>query len=169
MRLRREKGWTQDQLALTLGISKRTLSNWENGYWLPPFRQRVHVVLTLRDAPPEYVLEFADALGVSVDPTVAPLLQPYRDALDPPPAPPSVPPPAPVAPRVPVDPERLRAAMDAIVRDAADGMNVPANDLRAALSRAVSAGAEIGATLEELGQAVVVKGKPQAPAPQALT
>ncbi len=53
IRLRSELGWTQETLAQELSVSPRTLSNWENGYWLPPFRQRIHIVVALRDAPPE--------------------------------------------------------------------------------------------------------------------
>jgi len=164
MRLRAEKKWTQDDLARVLRISKRTVCNWENGYWLPPFKQRVHVVVALHAMPPEYVLTIADGLGVSVDPAVAPLLQPHRDALaalddDSPPAPP----PAPPRPRPP--PEAVRSAIDVIVRDAADGMNVLANDLRATLGRALAACAELGGTLEDAQAAVVVKAKPPKASP----
>jgi transcriptional regulator with XRE-family HTH domain len=49
MRLRDELGWTQEALAVKLGVTARTLSNWENGYWLPPLKQRLHVLLALRD------------------------------------------------------------------------------------------------------------------------
>jgi transcriptional regulator with XRE-family HTH domain len=162
MRLRHEHGWTQPQLARKLGISKRTLSHWENGHWFPPHKQRLDVVLSLHDVPPEYVLEIADGLGVSLNPRVAPLLQPYRDALDgpdesedavtvvaaPPPAEP---------PRPRPTPEQLRTAVDAVVRDAADGMNVLTNDLRAAIDRALAASAELGGTLEETREAVAVR------------
>jgi transcriptional regulator with XRE-family HTH domain len=171
--LRGHNEWTQPQLAAKLGVSKRTLSNWECGYWLPPFKQRLHVVLALRDVPPEHVLEIADGLGVSVDPAVTPFLQPFRDALNPPPvveavapvAPPSLPPPEPPPaepPRPRVDAQQLREAMDSVVRDAADGMNVAANDLRAALGRAIATCGELGGTLEEMQEAVVVKGKGRA-------
>src|ERR1700721_2360489 len=66
-RLRRAQDWTQSQLGAHLGVSVRTLTNWECGYWLPHFKQRLHVVLSLRDVPPAHVLEVADALGVSGD------------------------------------------------------------------------------------------------------
>ncbi|MGO8999919.1 MAG: helix-turn-helix domain-containing protein [Polyangiaceae bacterium] len=157
MRLRREHEWTQLALASKLGVSVRTLSNWECGYWLPPFKQRLHVVLSLRDAPPEHVLEIAHGLGVSVDPAVAPFLKPFKDALDPPPVANAGPAAAPQRP--PVNPEHLRNAMTAVVRDAADAMNVPANELRTALGRALAACGELGGTLEELRDAVTVKGK----------
>jgi hypothetical protein len=157
MRFRDEVKWTQDDLGARLGVSRRTVSNWENGYWLPPFKQRLHVVLALRDAPPGFVLTIADALGVSVDPAVAPLLQPFRDALDPPaPVAPPLPPPPPEPPRVRPEPAHLRAAVDAVVRDAADAMNVAANELRAAVGRALAACAELGATVEETQAAVAV-------------
>jgi transcriptional regulator with XRE-family HTH domain len=151
-------------LAAKLGVSKRTLSNWECGYWLPPFKQRLHVVLSLRDVPAEYVLEIADGLAVSVDPAVAPFLQPFRDALDGPKRVAAEPPPAltpepPPPPRPRTDPRVLRSAMDAVVRDTADAMNVSANELRAAVGRSLAACAEIGGTLEEMREAVAVRGK----------
>jgi transcriptional regulator with XRE-family HTH domain len=161
LRLRRDHKWTQPQLAGMLGVSKRTLSHWECGHWLPPFKQRLHVVLSLRNVPPEYVLEIADGLGVSVDPAVAPFLQPYKDALDPPVVEPAPVPPPPPAPRPPVDPEALRNAMDAVMRDTADGLNVLANDLRAAVGRALATCGAMGGTLEEMQEAVTVKAKPK--------
>jgi transcriptional regulator with XRE-family HTH domain len=162
--VRTGNAWTQEQLAARLGVSKRTLSNWECGYWLPPHKQRLHLVLALRDQAPEHVLEVADGLGVSVDPATVPFLQPYRDALAPPPPEPP-PPPAPVVlpqppPRVPTDPELLRKAMDAVLRDAADAMNVATNELRAAVARAITGCAELGGTLEEMRDAVAVRPKP---------
>jgi len=160
MRLRRELDWTQSVLAAKLRVSKRTVSNWECGYWLPPFKQRLHVLFSLRDAPAEYVIEIADGLGVSADPSVGTFLQPYRDALDGAPpadvAPSPEPEPEP-PPRVPVDPVRLREAIDALVRDAADAMNVPANELREAVGRVAEACAGLGGTLEEMRDAVAVK------------
>jgi transcriptional regulator with XRE-family HTH domain len=163
LELRAEKEWNQAQLAAILGVSKRTLSNWECGYWLPPAKQRLHVVLALRDTPPEYVLGIADALGVSQDPAVAKFLQPFEDELDgvtpaPPPPPPVLPP-----PRVPPDPVHLRRAFDAAIRDAADAMNVPANDLRTAVVRALALGKELGATIDEIQEALAVKGEPTRP------
>ena len=164
-RLREELGLTQASLAERLGVSDRTLSHWESGHWLPPSRQRVHVVLSMRDMPPEYVLEVADGLGVSADPAVTPLLQPFRDALDPPPpilaAPlPVAPPPPPLPPpRAPTDAVALRRTLDGVVRDRADAMNIAANDLRAAVGAALAAAVEIGATLEETRGAVEVRGK----------
>jgi transcriptional regulator with XRE-family HTH domain len=161
MRLRRELGWTQNDLAALLAISKRTLSNWECGYWLPPYKQRLHIVLSLRTAPPEYVLEVADALGVSVNPATVPFLQPYRDAVYPPPEP-VVPVVAAVSappPRAPLDPAHLRKAVDAVVHEVADGMNVAANELRAGIGRALATCAELGATLDEMRDAVAVRTK----------
>jgi hypothetical protein len=112
--------------------------------------------------PPEYVLNVADALGVSVDPLVAPLLQRYKDALygpegsDEPVTPAAVvPPPEPPRPRP--DPAQLRVALDAVVYGAADAMNVTANDLRAAIDRALAASEALGGTLEDTRGAVAVK------------
>ncbi|HEY2513197.1 MAG TPA: helix-turn-helix transcriptional regulator [Polyangiaceae bacterium] len=161
-RLRGEVKFNQDTLACRLGISKRTLSYWENGYWLPPFKQRLHVVVALREMPPQYVVEIAEALGVASDPAVATMLQPFRDALDEEDAEPVVaPPPLPAAPPPPPRPSEaeVRAAIDPIVREAADAMNVAANDLRAVLGHALGAAAEIGATLKDVQGAVVVRKK----------
>jgi len=141
-----------------LGVSVRTLTNWECGYWLPHFKQRLHIVLSLRDVPPEHVLEVADALGVSGDPLVAPLLQRFKDALDPPVeetaavAPPLVASPEP-APR-PTQAE-LRAAVDPIVLDAANTLDARPNDVRAVVARVVAACVGMGATLNELGGTVM--------------
>lgn len=162
IQLRNEKKWNQAELAAILGVSKRTLSNWECGYWLPPVKQRLHVVLALRNTPPEYVLDIADALGVSHDPAVATFLKPFEDKLDGvTPAPPAVPPP----PRVPLDPARLRSAFDAVIRDAADAMNVSANDLRAAVARALALGSELAATIDEMQEALTVRVKGKASPP----
>jgi transcriptional regulator with XRE-family HTH domain len=160
LRLRAEKKWTQGQLGAKLGVSKRTLSHWECGHWLPPFKQRVHLVLSLHELPPEHVLEIADGLGVSLHPAVEPLLKPYRDALygeseDESPPPVAAPPPEPPPPRP--SPEQVRAALDAVVRDAADGMNVLANDLRATIDRALAASEALGGTLADTREALVVR------------
>jgi transcriptional regulator with XRE-family HTH domain len=164
-RLRADREWNQSQLAGRLGISVRTLSHWECGHWFPPLKQRLDVVLKLHDMPPEHVLEIADGLGVSANPVVAPLLQPYRDALEEPDEDEAVPPapaPPPEPPRPRPSPEQVRAAVDAVVRDSADAMNVLANDLRAAIGRALAASGALGGTLEDTQEAVAVKaGKPK--------
>ena len=167
-RLREEQGLNQAQLARTLGISTRTLSNWECGYWLPPFKQRLHVVLALRAMPPAYVIEIAEALGVASDSAVAPLLQPFRDALraDDPKGVVASPPPPPPPPRPSA--EEMRALLDGIVREGADGMNVAANDLRAVMKRALDAAAGVGATLEDVREAVEVRKKSGGGRPSAV-
>jgi transcriptional regulator with XRE-family HTH domain len=142
-------------MAAKLGVSKRTLSTWENGYALPGVRQRAHVVLSLLDAPPESLVEMAEALGVSGNPAVAAVLKPHREALSPKPS----------ATRPPPSPEVLRAAVDTIVRDAADAMNVPANDLREAIGRAVAACDDLGATMEGTRGAVTVRARAKRAAP----
>jgi DNA-binding XRE family transcriptional regulator len=147
-------GWAQDVLAARLGISRRTLSHWETGHWLPPIKLRPHIVLALRNAPPEYVLEMADSLGVSVTPGTESMLQPFRDALEADQAEPAPPVPP---PRVPPNPVVLRGAVDDVLRDAADEMNVSANELRAVLVRTLAACADQQATLEEAQAAVAVR------------
>ena len=34
--LRKEKGWTQEQLGQQLGVTNKTVSRWENGNYMPP-------------------------------------------------------------------------------------------------------------------------------------
>jgi transcriptional regulator with XRE-family HTH domain len=156
--LRTKMGWTQTQLGARLSVSRRTLSHWENGFWLPPFKQRLHVVLALREAPPEYVLEIADALGVSLDPLVKPLLQTFEDALDasidaeqgviaqPPVAVVA----APEPPRPRPAPTDLRAAVDAVVREVADALDARPNAVRAAIVATLQACRALGANLDEV-------------------
>jgi len=149
--LRKERKWSQDTLARQLGVSKRMVSNWECGYELPHFNKRAHVVVSLLDQPPQHVLEIADALAVSVQPGIAPLLQSLRDALE-----------GRVATTVARPaPEVLRQAVDALVREAADHLDVTPNGLRAALGKVVAACAELGGTLGDLKDAVAVKPPPK--------
>ena len=35
-KLRKEKGWTQEQLGQQLGVTNKTVSRWENGNYMPP-------------------------------------------------------------------------------------------------------------------------------------
>ena len=156
--LREEMGWTQDTLAATLGVSRRTLVSWECGYWLPPVKQRVHLLLALRTAPPAHVLDLADALGVSRDEAIRPLLEPLERAYDAEmeadaaevavplaPAPPPAPRPS---------PEALRSAVDAVVQTSADALDVRASDLRTAVTRVLAACTELGANVDEVRDAV---------------
>jgi transcriptional regulator with XRE-family HTH domain len=149
MRLRRELGWSQEKLASTLGVTARTLSNWENGYWLPPVKQRLHVLLSLRDMPPPYVLAFADHLGLSTDPAHDAFLQPFRDAVygaeEEPVAPPA---------RLPVHPKQLKSAVDAAVREVAAELGAKPSDVRAGVARVIAACARLGATIEEAHEAI---------------
>ena len=161
LRIRGEQGWSQLAMAQRLGVSKRTLSTWENGQELPPFTHRMHLVVALHDQDPELVLEIADALGISAHPGVQPLLQQLRDSLEdesddaPPPEP--LPPPPPPPPRP--APDVLRRAVDAVVREAADALNVSANELRAVMGQTLRVCAELGANVEETREAIAVKAK----------
>jgi hypothetical protein len=138
----------------------RTLTNWECGYWLPHYKQRLHVVLSLRDVPPEHVLDVADALGVSGDAAVAPFLKPFEDALDeadaePSPAvAPALPPPPPPPPAPRPTPEQLRAVVDPIVLEAANVLDARPNDVRAIVAKVAAACRAIGANLDDVEGAV---------------
>jgi transcriptional regulator with XRE-family HTH domain len=165
-RLRSELKWTQHDLGAHLGVSVRTLTNWECGYWLPHYKQRLHVVLSLRNVPPGHVLDVAEALGVSGDAAVTPFLQQFKDALDPPDpgtahedSPPPLPPPPPPRPAR----GALRALVDPIVLDAANALDARPNDVRAIVAKVVAACGALGATLEDVAGAVT------AVAPKAKT
>lgn len=41
--MRKEKGFTQEQLAETLGVSNRSISRWENGANMPDFDIVIHL------------------------------------------------------------------------------------------------------------------------------
>jgi DNA-binding XRE family transcriptional regulator len=142
--LREEMGWSQDDLAARIGTTRRTLGNWENGYWLPEVKERVHIVVAVHDAPPACVLAVADALGLTRVPAVAPLLDQYRSALRGPSEPPR---PRPSA-------EALRVAVDAVVHPAADALDVRSSDLRAAVARVLTVCVELGADLGQVRAAV---------------
>ncbi len=172
--IRTQMGWKQPAMAQRLGVSRRTLVSWECGYWLPPPKLRVHLVLALKEASPRWLLVLADSLGVSSNPAAGFLLQEFHDAIadeerdaeaakarldppppEPPPEPPPPPPPAP--PRA--TPEELKQVTDAIVWQAADALNVRPNDLRAVVSKLLSAWSEKGATPDDAAAAVAVTAR----------
>ena len=151
--LRRAMGWTQGELGARLRVSRRTLTNWEGGYWLPPLKQRPHVVLALTEAPPDHVLGIAETLGVSSNPGAGPVLDQLERALDA-----IMTPPAAQAKdqAPPATPEELRAIVDAIVREAADAMDASPNAVREVIGRVLAACRERGATLEAIAAGVAV-------------
>ncbi|HEY2512284.1 MAG TPA: helix-turn-helix domain-containing protein [Polyangiaceae bacterium] len=154
--LRRELGWNQHVLAAHFGISVRTLTSWECGYALPPEKQRLHVLLSLREAPPQHVLNVAAALGMDEDPVLAPFLRPFEDALaarDNEGAP-AVPPPPPRP-----TPEAVRAAVNEVVLEAANLLDLRPNEVRAIVAKVAAACRAIHANLEDLEGAVVPAAK----------
>jgi DNA-binding XRE family transcriptional regulator len=151
MRVRRGLQWSQDDLAARLGVSRKTVSHWECGHWLPPANLHMHIITALYDAPSEHVLAMADTLGVSAHPVAKALLASHRAALGL-----SSDGVARAPARTAADPTLL-ATVDAILRDAADTLDVSANDLRVVLAHALGACAERGATLEAARDAVAIK------------
>jgi transcriptional regulator with XRE-family HTH domain len=163
MRIAKSHGWNRDALAGKLGVSKRTTSHWICGHWLPPARERVHVLLTLRDEPSDVVLALADALGLSTDPAAAPVVRFFEDRLEaeeaaaqaiaaPPAAAPAPPPP----PKPRPTPEALRAAADGAIREAADAMDARPNELRIAVGQVLAALAALDATIDDARGALAV-------------
>ena len=152
MYLRKAMRWTQQELAVRLGVSRRTLVSWENTHWLPPHKQRLHVVLTIGESSPEFALKVAQTLGLGGDPLAQPTLAALERAVEaadqpPPPERPS--------------PEALRTAVDATVRFEADGLNVTASALRGAITRTLTTAAATGATLEDFVEALRVRKAPK--------
>jgi transcriptional regulator with XRE-family HTH domain len=152
--LRGHMEWTQAQLGARLGVSRRTLTNWECGYWLPPHKQRVHIVLALKEAPPAHILNVANGLGVSANPAASFLLKEFEyalehedddeDALAPVPRP---------------TPEELKVIADAIVREGADALDVRPSDLRGVMVKLLDACAAKGAALKDVLAAATPKVK----------
>lgn len=140
--LRRELGWNQGTLAAKLSVTARTLSNWENGYWLPPVKQRLHVLLALRDVPPEYVVTFAEQLGLAQDPAHDAFLQPYRDAV------------GGRGARAAADDALLKKTVDDAVKEVARALGARADDVRAGVARVLEAAGRLGATVDELRRVV---------------
>ena len=138
--------WSQSDFALRLGVVRRTLVYWENGYWLPPEKERLHLVLLVGKWSPAHALAIAEAMALTLDPLAAPVLAFLRGAVE------DAAKPRPARPTA----DALRAAVDGVVRVEADGLNVTANVLRKAVARVV--GAASGATLEDLAVAVTEAG-----------
>ena len=148
MLLRDALGWTQEELAIKLGVTARTVSSWENGYWLPPVKQRLHFLHALRDIPPGYVLAFADQLGLSSDPTHDAFLQPFRDAVD------GVGEESAAPVRPPISPAELKSAVDRLLREVAAALGAKPSDLRAGVARLLKECVTLGATLDEVHEAI---------------
>jgi DNA-binding transcriptional regulator YiaG len=130
LRLRRSAKLAQDVMGMRLGVSSRTLSDWENTYAMPTPNQRMHVLFALHGVAPDYTEHFARCFALTGHPGVAQLLEDNEpDA--PPPAPPTV--------------EQIRAALDLVIREVADVTDVRANDLRRGCTRcSASSGSEGG-------------------------
>jgi transcriptional regulator with XRE-family HTH domain len=125
-------GWKQPEMAARLGVDPKTLGNWENAYWLPPAKLRLHVLASLHEVPREALCMLAAALGV--------------------PAPPAARAGAPGEP-MPTD-EELRALGDALVREAAEHLDVRPKQLRAVLAKILAAFVGEGVTLEDAARAI---------------
>jgi transcriptional regulator with XRE-family HTH domain len=162
--MREALGLGQRAMAARLGTSKRTLSDWENGYNLPKPTQRVHFLYTVHEVADAHTQTFAEVLGITHHPAVQPLLaddepeEPAPVVAPPPPAPPpplpvveqpEAPPPAPPPPPPRPSREELRAALDLAVREAADLADVRASDLRRGAYALLGAIVEVGCSLEE--------------------
>ncbi|HEY2517470.1 MAG TPA: helix-turn-helix transcriptional regulator [Polyangiaceae bacterium] len=142
MVFRQQQEWTQERFAIRLGVSRRTYLNWENGYWLPPEREQLHLVMVVAEASPMAALEIAERLGLTADRTAAPALLSLRAAVE---SEKNPPPPRPT-------PEALRAALDGAVREEAERLNVTASAFRQSVARVL--GLTSGATLGDVVAAI---------------
>ena len=93
--------------------------------------------------PPQYVLAFADQLGLAADPAHEAFLKPFRDALDREPGEPGA------------ESARLKSAVDAAVSEVASALAARPDDVRAGVARVLAACVKLGATIEEAHEAVV--------------
>ena len=174
--LRESLKYEQGRMAIHLEVSQRTLSDWENQYSIPDAKERLHFLYTLHGFAPDHVQEFAEIFGLRDHPGVAPLLPKDEPAAPPPaPAPPPLlveaappPPPPPEPPPVPEPPppvaptrDEIAALVDAVVREAADAVDVRASDLRRGVHAVLEAIAESGASIDDTRAvlAVAVRAK----------
>lgn len=64
----------QGRMAIRLGVSTRTLSDWENQYSVPNEKQRLQFLYTMKDVHPEWVETFIELFGLEGHPGIDPLL-----------------------------------------------------------------------------------------------
>jgi len=161
--LRGERKLTQGAMATWLGVSQRTLSDWENSYSLPDAKERLHFLYAINDIDPDYVESFAELLGLSAHPAIAPLVgDDADDAVVAPPVAAAPQPPEPPAPPKPTR-EEWKAILDGAVREAADAIDVRASDLRRSVHAVLGALAEKGGSVDDaraaLGAKEIARGK----------
>jgi DNA-binding transcriptional regulator YiaG len=146
----------QGRMAIRLGVSTRTLSDWENQYSVPNEKQRLQFLYTMKDVHPEWVETFIELFGLEGHPGIDPLLP---DPPEPPAPTPPEPPPLPPEPPPPPRPtrEELRASLEAAVREAADSIDVRASDLRRGVHAVLGALAASGGSIEDARDALAPK------------
>ncbi len=54
--LREERGWTQLDLALRLGVAQNTISKWESGQVVPSEANRYRLMVLFTSTPPTHSL-----------------------------------------------------------------------------------------------------------------
>ena len=163
-RVRGERELAQGAMAAWLGVSPRTLSDWENSYSLPEAKERLHFLYAINDIDPDYVESFAELLGLRAHPAIAPLVgdDDGDDAVVAPPLAASpLPPESPAPPKA--TREELKAILDGAVREAADAIDVRASDLRRSVHAVLGALAEKGGSIDDaraaLGAKEITRGK----------
>jgi hypothetical protein len=168
--VRRDLKIAQGSMAIRLGVSQRLLSNWENGYTQPDAKEHLHFIYRMHEIEPEWAETLAGLLGLDEHPAIMPLFPEEPEV--PPPPPVVVPVPVPVAPPpaevvAPLPPppptrDEVRALLDAVVREAADVVDVRASDLRRGLYAVLDALVEASVSIEDARAALGMKAKERA-------
>ena len=81
-RVRKVAGLTQEQLAQTLGVSRQTVSSWENGRSLPDETNLLRLARALHTDPEQFALDSSEPVEPPVS-TESPVLSEGHDSPDP--------------------------------------------------------------------------------------
>jgi DNA-binding transcriptional regulator YiaG len=133
-------GYTIPVWAGVLGVSQRTLLNWENGYTRPTRGQAFEMLLRLRDGDedPAITQRLAEHFGVHADIVGV----------------------VPDAPQTPAPPRPamsdVRAHLVAAIYESAEEAEIPAAKLRRAVAAVIEAARASGATIEEARAALAM-------------
>jgi transcriptional regulator with XRE-family HTH domain len=128
--VRRSLGLTQADVGARVLAGRETVSAWERDRWEPTHQQRVRIVESLADAPPDVLAPLVQALGVAAPRPLG------RAALG----------------------ADATARASAAIRAAADQLDVPASTLRRTLAVAVAHLDASGVSLEDA--AAVLRAAP---------
>ena len=129
---------TQEDLAATLGLSRRVYILLEQGRWAPRIREMHHMVHSLHKLAPSLAVSFANTVGTTPQDWGVALPAPAASGQA-------------LAPRV--DARQARLAYDAAVYSAAEAADLPPRTLRPIVAAILSDLRDGGLTLEQAAEA----------------